>query len=269
MRDVVLDVGGLRLRLTSRHPELLDVARTRYAGFLTTGPADWEIVAAPGETEPCGVAAPADGDVSVRLDGAPDRLDVRRYDFRARLDLRARSGSVTLFVCDELALDSFLRVAWSFALVAVGGVLIHAASLARDEQAYVFPGRSGAGKTTVARLSPESRLLSDELSIVRVDGESVRGYGTPFWGELARGGGNERVPVAGLYFLRQANRHEAIRCTRTRAVAALMPHVVFFSRDPRLVARALDVAATVAARVPCFDLLFRRDAGFWGAIDAA
>src|SRR5205823_10646703 len=136
--------------------------------------------------------------------GAPDRFDLRRYDFGGSLDLARRAVDVTVTEAHELTLDSLLRVVLSLVLPRQGGLLVHAAGLARDGRGYLFPGVSGAGKTTVARLSPDATLLSDELSIVTACTESPYLHGTPFWGELARAGENRAVSLAGIYFLRKA-----------------------------------------------------------------
>ena len=177
MDDVTLAIGGLRLVITASDPELIRLARRRYDGFIVAGDGEWRL------------------DVDVRADGYPptEELDVRRLDdtftvgrqdVRGRIDLRARRAHASLWRADELPLDAFLRVLFSLALVEEGGLLVHAASLVRAGRAYLFPGRSGAGKTTLARLSTDVLLLSDEVSLVR-DG---RCHGTPFWGELGRGG---------------------------------------------------------------------------------
>jgi len=87
----------------------------------------------------------------------------------ALLGLGPRStADVALTSPDDVSINSFLRILYSLALVETRGLVVHAASLVRDGRAYLFSGRSGSGKTTVARLSTDATLLSDELSIVRM-----------------------------------------------------------------------------------------------------
>src|SRR5260370_754015 len=52
-------------------------------------------------------------------------------------------------------------------------------------------------------------------------------------------------------------------------VEALLPNVLFFARDADLTARVLQIAADLIEAVPCFDLSFRLDPGFWEVIDRA
>jgi hypothetical protein len=261
--EVVVDVGGVRAAFVAREDEVAEVIRHRYAGFLGAGPADWRFDVG---RRPEGVVPLAD--VVVRDDGA-DRLRVERHDFLATLDLQARTGTVALGAVDHIAVDTFLRVAASLALLPAGGLLVHAASLARAGRAWVFAGPSGSGKTTLARLSADATLLSDEISIVRLTADGARCHGSPFWGELARAGERTTAPLVALHFLRHADRHAARPLAPRAALAALLPNVLFFATAPALVARVLDVAGALVERVPAFALGFRPDAAVWETIEHA
>jgi hypothetical protein len=256
-----VEIGGLRTAIQSRHAEVGAVVADRYAGFLTEGPADWRIDTGLRAEGLVGLE-----DVVVREAGA-GRLAVERHDFVAMLDLAARAGTLGLGAVDHVAIDSFLRVAYSLALLEAGALLVHAASLGRGGEARVFAGPSGSGKTTLTRLSPDATLLSDEISIVRLTNDGgVCCYGSPFWGELGTPGRNAAVPLRAIHFLRHAERHTVTPLGRRQALAALLPNVLFFAAEPGLIARVLDVAAGLVERVPCFTLGFRPDASVWDAI---
>src|SRR5437870_768339 len=111
---------------------------------------------------------------------------------------------------DVVSLESSVRILYSLALVEAHGLVVHAASLIRDGGAYLFCGPSGSGKTTVARLSPDPTLLSDELSIVRTTGGPAVCFGTPFRGELALAGADRAARLVGIYFLRHGDRHAVL-----------------------------------------------------------
>jgi hypothetical protein len=259
--DVTVEIGGLRTAIQSCHAEVVAVVTARYAGFLTEGPADWHIDTG---LRPQGLVALED--VVVRGAGA-GRLTLERHDFFAMLDVPARAGTLALGAIDHIALDTFLRVSYSLALLEAGALLIHAASLGRDGGAWVFPGRSGSGKTTLTRLSPEATLLSDEISIVRLtDADGACCHGSPFWGDLGEAGRNAAVPLRAIHFLRHADRHAVTPLSPRQALAALLPNVLFFAAEPGLVGRVLDIAAGLIERVPCFALGFRPEASVWEAI---
>jgi hypothetical protein len=155
------------------------------------------------------------------------------------------------------------------ALLEVGGLLVHAASLARAGRARAFVGPSGSGKTTLTRLSPGATLLGDEIAILRLAPEGARCHGSPFWGELGRAGEPVALPLAAVHFLRHAERHAVTPAPPRAALTALLPHVLFFAATPALVARVLDVAAALVERVPCSVLGFRPDPSVWEVIERA
>ena len=261
MDEVTVEIADLRTTFLTHDAEVREVVARRYAGFLTSRPADWRI-----ETgrRPQGLVELED--VVVRADD-PGRLAVERHDFVAALDLSARTGRLALGAVDHVAIDTFLRVAYSLALLEAGGLLVHAASLGRGARAWLFPGPSGSGKTTLTRLSPDAELLSDEIAIVRLGADGTACcYGSPFWGERGEAGRNAAVPLTAVHFLRHADRHAATPLTPRRALQSLLPNVLFFTAEPALVGRVLDVAAALVERVPCFALGFHPEASVWEAI---
>jgi hypothetical protein len=262
--EIVVAIGGIATSVVTRDEVIVDVIKDRYKGFVADDTrADWRLEMSVGAVRPHGEV-----DVVVESTGAPDCFSVRRHDFVGTLDLGRRTGWVTLLEPDEIALDSFFRVAYSLALLERGGLVLHSASLVRNDRAWVFCGPSGSGKTTIARMSADASLLSDELSIVRVTERGAVAHGTPFWGDLARGGDNVSVEVAGVYLLRQGPSHAVEPLAPGRALAALLPNVVFFARDSRLCRRLLSIAGALVETAPCATLTFRRDPGFWEVLDA-
>jgi len=261
--EVTVAIGGLRATIATTEPAIAEVVARRYAGFLADPPGDWRIEAG---RRPEGLVPITD--VTVRA-ATPERVVFERHDFQATLDLRRRAGTLALGAVDHMAVDSFLRVTYSLALLEHGGLLVHAASLARQARAWVFSGPSGSGKTTLARVSRGAALLSDEISLVRLCEGRLRCHGSPFWGELGEPGDNVEVDVAAIHFLRHAERHAATPLTARRALAALLPNVLFFAAEPSLVRRVLDVAAAVVETVPCFTLGFRPEPEVWEVIERA
>jgi len=265
MDELSLAIAGLRATVVTRHRDILAVVRDRYKGFLSPGTADWRIEV---DVRPA-TGHRSDDDVLVSRDGAPGRFVVRRGDFAATVDLPVRRASVAFLDANEYSIDSFLRILYSLALVEARGLIVHAASLIRNGRAYLFCGRSGSGKTSLARLSTDATLLSDELSIVRTSDQWARCHGTPFWGELARAGDDGSGRLAGIYFLQHGRQHAVKAVTRRQALERLLPNVLFFARDADLTARVLEIAAGLIEAVPCFDLSFRLDPGFWEVVDRA
>lgn len=265
MSELSIQIAGLRSAILTEDAEIARVVRDRYKGFLSAGAPDWRIEMG---TEPTG-GRPFAEDIVVRRDGGPACFLIKRADFAGSVDLRKRWGTVTLADADEISVDAFLRIAYSLALVEARGLVVHAASLIREGKAYLFCGPSGSGKTTVARLSPDATVLSDELSIVRLSQEGAVCCGTPFWGELARAGEARTAPLVGIYFLHQGSRHAVQGVGPRQALGRLLPNVLFFAREADLTGRVLGIAADLVEAVPCFDLSFRPDPGFWEVVEDA
>jgi hypothetical protein len=99
--------------------------------------------------------------------------------------------------------------AFSFALAARGlGLIAHScAFVLPDGPGVLCPGRSGAGKTTLARLlrdnAPAIDLLTDDRAIVTLeDGLTLWGSQWPGAARVAASGG---APLAAVMFIRHGN----------------------------------------------------------------
>lgn len=191
---------------------------------------------------------------------------LRRGDFEARYDPARRSGMVRQSA-NRYSIDAVLRIIHSLELAQTGGFLLHAASAIRHGRAFVFAGRSGAGKTTIARLAPAGvSLLSDEISWIRPGAAGFVAWGTPFTGELGQPGENRCAPVEALYFLEQARENRITRLKGAEAMRLLLENILFFANDPRLVRRVFDNACAFADSVGVARLSFLPETGVWELI---
>jgi hypothetical protein len=244
-----LSIGCVPLRLQMSDAQLFGAASERYAAF--TDVAEQPItIALNKETPP--ESAPADFG----------------YEFEGAA-LRALSGDIRFDgVRNQYALDSLLRVFLSWKLLEHQGFLLHAATVIRDGKAYIFTGRSGAGKSTVAALSPEGSVLTDEISLLRRENGVWRAHGTPFWGEFKAAGSNSSAPVAGIFRLLQAseNRVEALR--PMAILRALLPNVLFFSTGAEANRQLLEILSQAVTEIDGYNLSFRKNSTFWEVLPA-
>src|ERR1700674_5170951 len=196
--DVVVEIGGLPIRLRSGDPEFIRMLQERYAGYvISSGDAtfDFDIELAPPGTES------GDEDLCVTWDSG--RWLMERGDFRAEWNPSTAHGRIEQTI-NPYSLDSVLRIVHTLLLARKGGFLMHASSAIRDGRAFLFSGISGAGKTPISRLAPpDAALLTDEISYVIPQDGRYFAVGTPFFGELARVGENLRAPIDCVYLLAQ------------------------------------------------------------------
>jgi hypothetical protein len=185
------------------------------------------------------------------------------YEFEGAA-LRAFSSDIRFDgVKNQYALDSLLRVFLSWKLLEHQGFLLHAATVIRDGKAYVFTGRSGAGKSTVASLSPEGSVLTDEISLLRRENGVWRAYGTPFWGEFKAAGSNSSAPVAGIFRLLQAAENRVTALRPMAILRAILPNVLFFSADAQANRQLLEILGQAASEMAGYNMSFRKNATFW------
>ena len=89
-------------------------------------------------------------------------------------------------------------------------MLLHAAVLEYDGNAYAFLGRSGTGKSTHTglwlRSLSSAKIINGDKPILRIEGGDVFAYGTPWMGKEGRGF-NSVAPLKGLCFLEQAKKN--------------------------------------------------------------
>ena len=188
---------------------------------------------------------------------------------RGSLDLRNNTGEVRINpVWFIPSLATFVRNMFTLILILRDeGLVLHAVALLRDGEVYVFLGPSGSGKTTVAQLSPECIVLSDDIVFVKPFGHAYAVFPTPRWGDMQRGDRENRgYPLKMLFklakdsevYLRPYGLAEGISEVFT------VPHIPL---DTLSLRDLLKRYRRLLAMVPCYEMHFARDGRFWQAID--
>lgn len=259
--DVVVEIGGLPIRLHCHNPAFLRLVQERYVGYMSSSNEphfDFEIEVAPPGT--------ASGDEDVRVTWNSGHWLMERGDFRAEWNPSTSRGRIQQTL-NPYSLDSVLRIVHTLLLAKRGGFLVHASSAIRNGRAFLFAGVSGAGKTTMAKLAPsDAALLTDEISYVTREDEGYFAVGTPFFGELARAGENLRAPVECVYLLAKGSENRIEPVTGDAAVRGLLGNILFFARDLEFVKLVFDAALDFVSRVPVHRLTFVPDARVWELI---
>jgi hypothetical protein len=259
--SLIIEIGGMAVRVNTTGPDFLHMLEGRYAGYITsavTPEIQFDV-----ELGPPGNADPhADAHVSQR-DG---RWTLTRGDFRAEWEPAQRRGWIRLRA-NPHSIDSVLRIVHTLVLAKEGGFLLHSASAIRNGRAFLFAGVSEAGKTTISRLAPpDVTLLTDEISYVRRLGDGYVAFGTPFTGELAKLGENTSAPVAALYLLAKGRENRIDQVPPGEAARSLLGNVLFFAKDEKLVQAVFHTAFEFVSRVPVSRLTFFPDALVWELI---
>ena len=164
------------------------------------------------------------------------------------------------------SLNNYLRIVYSLILLKENGFLVHAASLIRNGSGFLFPGKSGTGKTTITRLSTDSTPLSDEVSLVKMVNGEFHVFGTPFWNNLTVTGENTHACLKHIYLPKKDKKNYKKSVNSIMALKNLIPNVLFFLDDNELKMQLFDICHDFVNTVPAYDLHFLPNPSFWGVI---
>ncbi|MBI2952678.1 MAG: hypothetical protein HYY30_00050 [Chloroflexi bacterium] len=178
------------------------------------------------------------------------------------------SGQGSLSMRPQGDPENFLRVVYAWRCLEENSLLLHACGVIREENGHVFFGPSGSGKTTVASLSADRTVLSDDLVIIKKQDGRFRVHGVPFRGDLPEAPRtNAAADLRGLFVLAKDTGHSVARLAPSEGVALMAACVPFVMADPVNAFRVLGICADLCASVPVQALHFARDNGFWRVID--
>ena len=259
--SIVIEIGGIPVRVNTLDPGFLRVLQDRYAGYVSTTE-HWEIEFDV-ELSP---RRYSDRDADVSVTQQRGRWTLTRGDFRAEWEPAKRRGCIRQ-TANPYSIDAVLRIVHTLVLAKQGGFLLHSASAIRNGKAFLFAGVSEAGKTTISRLAPSDvTLLTDEISYVRKRDDGYVAFGTPFTGELAKLGENVSAPIAALYLLAKRRENRIDPVPVGEAVRSLLANLLFFAEDEELVQATFHAAFEFVSRVPVSRLTFFPDARVWELI---
>lgn len=149
-------------------------------------------------------------------------------------------------------LASFLRIAFSQAILPCHAVSVHASTVYMNGKSYLFWGKSGTGKSTHAALWMKHyvgcQLLNDDNPVVRVCGGQVVVYGTP-WSGKTPCYKNMSFPVQGMVRLYQAQTNKFVTCRGIDAFVALIPGCAVITSDHDLYDHMCDTIASIVQKV--------------------
>jgi len=164
--------------------------------------------------------------------------------------------------------DGIYRIFYSICSVKLGGMLLHAASLVRNEKAYVFTGITESGKSEIAEMAKDSVYLTDELTVIRPLNGRFHAFGTPFWGLFAKGGANIGVPIEKLFFLVRDSETYTVEISPASVMPRFMRNVLNFAENKEHNAMIFDNLTRFVREVWLAELHCVPDPAIWPIVDA-
>lgn len=266
-----LFLPGLAVNLTGLSDLQLSRFQSDYAAFLepvTDAPGEMALQAVRHETfrPPHADKLTRDGQYApIKSGHSPDGgFDLTGINFTARLQpAGGPPGFIGVTEEQHLAqanvFENVLRVLCAYSATHQGGVMLHSAGVVHEGRAWIFCGRSNAGKTTLATKAHAAGfgILSDDINLLLPCAAGFHAHAVPFTGEFGRT--LERTlsgafPVAATVLLQQVTTLTTERASAARATAALLAGCPFVNDDERETDNLLDTVRIMAGQAPVIQL---------------
>lgn len=137
------------------------------------------------------------------------------------------------------------------------GMMIHASALSINGKGFLFSGRSGAGKSTHARMWRETfgdsvNMINDDKPLIRVMGETFWIYGTPVDGKHHLSS-NTKAPLCGICFIRQGEENEIRKLSVSEALPKVMEQI-YRNEDGTYMQKLLELVDRLLMYTPVYEL---------------
>ncbi len=155
------------------------------------------------------------------------------------------------------------RVLWMGILANRSAFIVHACGWLHKNQTLLFPGVSGAGKTTLCRqlmTLEEGRVLSDDRVVLRQFDGCFHAFGTPWPGD-ARQACNAHAPLSALCFIEKSKDAYLIQIGAAETLRRLLESVSIPWYNTCLRELVLTQVEKLVAFVPAYRLGFCPDPG--------
>ena len=151
-----------------------------------------------------------------------------------------------------------LWMAFGMCAVPLNAIPTHTSVIVWQNQAVLFLGESGTGKSTHTRLWRENilgaKLLNDDSPIVSIPNGVATASGSP-WSGKTHCYHNKSFPIKGIVRLSQAPHNKITRLSNIASLGALLPSCPpAFAYDEALQDKICQTLSTVIATVPIYHL---------------
>jgi hypothetical protein len=202
-------------------------------------------------------------DVFIEL--VDSKIFYKRADYLVEVDSSFKHAVIS--VHNELALKHALMNLFSAFLVHHNwGLLVHSSCAVENGVAHLFAGQSGAGKSTVARLSKPRNLLSDEAAILKISKDSITIFDSPFRSELKPLKLQNAYPLKSIQLLNQALQNERISLNKADALIKLIDKIFYWPYCSGETGRIIKLLKLLVKQVPIYELHFQKNNTFWELI---
>ena len=150
----------------------------------------------------------------------------------------------------------FNRIGMETLLLQNRGLLLHSSLVKYGENAIIFSGPSGVGKSTQADIWREylgAEVLNGDRAALRKENGVWNAYGSPYAGtsEIYK---NDFAPLKAVVILRQARENRFTRLTDGEAFRYIYPEISIHHWQKEFVSKATDICLEMLADIPVYML---------------
>lgn len=139
-----------------------------------------------------------------------------------------------------------------------GGLIVHSAGIRIHDKVYIFPGISGAGKSTITSYLIKNdtfQVINDDRMIIRKQKNKFYAYGTPWSGEAGISV-NTRGELGGIFFLNKARKNRVEQLSPQDGFEKLMPVASIPWHNKKMVFGLLEFCEQLVQDIPVYNLYF-------------
>ena len=134
-----------------------------------------------------------------------------------------------------IVFENFFRNVVAYRLFELGGALLHSSGVVNQhDQAWLFVGHSGAGKSTISSLASRKGypILSDDLNAILPVGDSLQVEKVPFSGTFRSGySRGNKYPLESLYSIKDDTKHFLEPISNGNMLSLLLANSPFVNQD--------------------------------------
>lgn len=176
--------------------------------------------------------------------------------YRAEFAPSACSGT---FAARVPGFEHLVRAAVAWSTLFDRGLLFHGATLVYGDQAILFAGHPGAGKSTISREGQADRVICNEISILQRRPDGWYALPSPFWGTGDRPHWRAEARLTGIAVLTHGvDQTVWQRLHGVHAIAALAPHVGVQAQAQCAMPGFLSSLRTLTFEVPTYNCAWYR-----------
>lgn len=205
-----------------------------------------------------------------------DCLSFENNTIAIQRDFASQIGVSKVFlICDDTVGDgfyNFLRWYLSEKLMSIGKYVVHASCvLDKRQQAHLFLGHSGAGKTTITRLSHPRLVLGDDMNLVSLKHNTLYVEAGAIGGQFnSMIGYGKLVPVKACYWLKQNLSNERLELGAligNQKLLASFANLHWPTLPQIKIDQLLGFSSEALKSIPFYELNFKNDSSVWECLD--